>query len=168
MVEYIYIDVAMLSSHLAEPRLGRLEQVLHIFSYLKHHINSHLVFDQQYVAWNQEDYQEHDWQEFYENAKETIPPNAPEPRGHAVQMNAFVDANHTGNKITRCSHTGILIYLNCAPIIWYLKEQNMVESSTFGSEFIAMHILVELLESLRYKLRMMGVPIDGLANVFLR
>jgi len=162
----IYIDVAMLSSHLAEPRVGHLEQVFHIFSYLKHHINSHLVFDPQYVAWENAEFKEHDWQEFYRDAQEAIPTNAPEPRGHAVQMNAFVDANHAGNKITRRSHTGILIYLNCAPIIWYSKAQNTVESSTFGSEFIAMRILVELLESLRYKLRMMGIPIDGPVNTF--
>ncbi len=162
----IYIDVAMLSSHSAEPRLGHLEQVLNIFSYLKNHTNSHLVFDPQYVAWEQADFQEHDRQEFYKNVKEAIPTNAPKPREHAVQMNAFVDANHAGNKITRCSHTDILIYLNCAHIIWYSKAQNTVELSTFGSKFIAMHILVELLESLHYKLRMMGIPIDGPANVF--
>lgn len=29
-----------------------------------------------------------------------------------------------------------------------------------------MHILVEMLEALRYKLRMMGIPIDRPANVF--
>ncbi len=162
----IYIDVAMLSSHLAEPRIGHLEQVLHIFSYLKHHANSHLVFDPQYVSWEKADFQDHDWQEFYKDASEAMPPNAPEPRGHAVQMNAFVDASHAGNKITRRSHTGIIIYLNCSPIMWYSKAQNTVESSTFGSEFIAMRILVELLESLRYKLRMMGIPIDGPANAF--
>jgi len=162
----IYIDVAMLSSHLAEPRIGHLEQVFHIFSYLKHHTNSHLVFDPQYVSWNKAEFQEYDWQEFYKDAAEAIPPNAPEARGQPVQINAFVDANHAGNKITRQSHAGILIYLNYAPIIWYSKAQNTVESSTFGSEFIAMRILVEMLESLRYKLRMMGIPIDGPANAF--
>lgn len=162
----IYIDVAMLSSHLAEPRVGHLEQVLHIFSYLKHHINSHLVFDPQYVAWEGAGFHDHDWQEFYKDTTEPIPPNAPAPRGHAVQINAFVDANHAGNKVTRRSHTGIIIYLNCAPIIWYSKAQSTVEASTFGAEFIAMRIAVEQLEALRYKLRMMGVPIDGPANVF--
>jgi hypothetical protein len=156
----------MLSSHLAEPRIGHLEQVFHIFSYLKHHTSSHLVFDPQYIAWEKADFQEYDWQEFYKDTTEAIPPNTPEPRGYAVQINAFVDANHAGNKITRCSHTGILIYLNRAPTIWYFKAQNTVEASTFGSEFIAMRILVELLESLQYKLRMMGIPIDGPANAF--
>jgi hypothetical protein len=33
----IYIDVALLSSYLAQPRVGHLEQVFHIFSYLKHY-----------------------------------------------------------------------------------------------------------------------------------
>lgn len=83
-----------------------------------------------------------------------------------VQMNAFVDVNHAGNKLTRQSHTGIIIYLNCLPILWYSKAQSTTESSTFGSEFVAMRIMVELLESLRYKLRMMGIPTDGPANVF--
>ncbi len=106
----IYIDVAMLSSHLAQPRVGHLDQVLHIFSYLKHHINSHLVFDPNYVSWNTADFPEFDWTEFYYEAKEAKPPNAPEPRGHAVQMNAFVDVDHAGNRMTRRSQTGILIY----------------------------------------------------------
>jgi hypothetical protein len=58
------------------------------------------------------------------------------------------------------------MYLNCAPILWFSRAQNTVESSTFGSKFIAMHILVEMLESLRYKICMFGIPIDGPANVF--
>ena len=47
-----------------------------------------------------------------------------------------------------------------------LKRQETVETSTFGSEFVAMRIAVEIIEGLRYKLRMMGIPIDGPASVF--
>jgi hypothetical protein len=162
----IYIDVSLLSSYLAEPRVGHLEQVFHIFSYLKHHTNSHMVFDPNYVAWDQASFSDHDWSEFYQGVKEAVPPNAPKPRGNPVQINAFVDADHAGNRVTRRSQTGILIYLNCAPINWYSKSQSTVESSTFGSEFIALRILVEMLEGLRYKLRMFGIPIDGPSNVF--
>jgi hypothetical protein len=129
-------------------------------------MNSHLVFDPNYVSWDQVNFNDSDWKEFYGDVKEPIPPNAPPPRGHPVQINAFVDADHAGNKITQRSHTGILIYLNCSPTIWYSKAQSTVEASTFGSEFIAMRILVEMLEALRYKLRMMGIPIDGPANTF--
>ena len=77
----------------------------------------------------------------------------------------FVDANHARNRVNRRSHTGILIFLNKAPIIWYSKAQTTVESSTFGSEFVGMRIATDLVEGLRYKLRMLGVPIDGPANV---
>ncbi len=83
-----------------------------------------------------------------------------------MQINGFVDADHAGNKVTRWSHTGILLYLNCAPIIWFSKVQSTVKTSTFGSEFVAMRICTEMIEALRYKLRMFGIPIDGPANVF--
>ena len=42
----------------------------------------------------------------------------------------------------------------------------MVETSTFGSEFIAMCIMVERIESLWYKLQMFGIPIDRPTNVY--
>ena len=61
---------------------------------------------------------------------------------------------------------GILIFINKAPIIWCSKRTNTVEVSTFGSEIVAMRNAVESIESLRYKLRMSGVPILGLTNVF--
>ena len=53
-----------------------------------------------------------------------------------------------------------------APIIWYSKRQNTVETSSFGSEFIALRTGVEMIESLRYKLRMFGIPIDEPTYVF--
>jgi hypothetical protein len=141
-------------------------EVLHIFSYLKAHENSKLVFDPMPQAWDEGKFQSFDWSDFYRDAKEPIPPNAPLPRGNPIQINAFVDADHAGNRITRRSHTGFLIYANSAPIIWFSKAQTTVETSTFGSEFIAMKIAVELLEALHYKLRMFGIPIDGASNVF--
>ena len=48
----------------------------------------------------------------------------------------------------------------------HIRSQNTVEASTYGSEFVAMRILVEMLIGLRYKLRMFGIPIDGPCNVF--
>ena len=44
--------------------------------------------------------------------------------------------------------------------------QNTLESSIFGPKFTALRIATEMIEGLRYKLRMFGVPIDGPANVF--
>jgi hypothetical protein len=162
----IHIHVALLSSYLAQPRLGHLQQVLHIFAYLRCHEQSTIVFDHNPVDWDEEQFKKYDWTDFYGDVKESIPPNAPTPKGNPVQVNMFIDADHTANKMTRRSQTGIIIYINRAPIIWYSKSQNTVESSTFGSEFVALRIAVEMMEALRYKLRMFGIPIDGPSNVF--
>jgi hypothetical protein len=54
----------------------------------------------------------------------------------------------------RLSLTGIVLFCNRAPIIWFRKRQNSAEASTFGSEFTAMKNAVEIIEALRYKLSM--------------
>ena len=59
----------------------------------------------------------------------------------------------------------MLIFFNKAPIAWYSKKQNSIETSSFGSEFTAMKVATELSEGLRYKLRMMGIPLDGPTHV---
>jgi hypothetical protein len=75
----------------------------------------------------------------------SIPPNSPNPRVMPVQIYAFVDANHARNRVTHCWHTGVLIYLNRAPIMWYSKAHATVESSTIGSEFIVMRQATDMI-----------------------
>ena len=48
-----------------------------------------------------------------------------------------------------------------AQVIFHSKKQTIIESSVFGSEFVAMKTAMESARGLRYKLRMMGVPIAG-------
>jgi hypothetical protein len=169
----IHFEVAYLSQHLAYPRVGHLCQALHIFKYLDIHRENFLSFDPTRIQLpepidRRESAEEKrkTMKDFYPDAEEAKPPNAPAPRGKAVQINVFVDADHAGNVVTRKSHTGIITFLNMAPVSWYSKRQNTVESSTFSSEFVALRTTTEHIISLRYKLRMMGVPIDGPANVF--
>ena len=125
------------------------------------------MFDPAYPKVKEKWFQTYDWHDFYRDANECIPPNMPEARGLDVIITAFVDANHAGDKSDRKSQTGVLIFVNKAPIHWYSKKQNTVESSTFGAEFCAMKTALEMIEGLRYKLRMFGIPIDGPANVFV-
>jgi hypothetical protein len=132
--------------------------------WLKKHSRSRVEFDDGYVNWENK-FTDADWSEFYPDAVEPIPSNAPEARGPEVHVNCFVDADHAGNRITRRSHTGVLIYCSKAPFLWYYKRQNTVENSTFGSEIIDLKIATELIQALRYKLRMMGVALDGSANL---
>ena len=82
-----------------------------------------------------------------------------------MQLTAFVDADHAGNKVTRRSQTGIIIFANMTPIAWLSKRQNTIESSTFGSEFIALKVASEMIDGLRYKLKMLGVPLEGATRV---
>jgi len=59
-----------------------------------------------------------------------------------------------------------MIFIQMALIAWLSKRQPTVESSVFGAEFVAMKTGMEHLRALRYKLRMMGVPISGPSYVF--
>ena len=52
------------------------------------------------------------------------------------------------------------------PINFYSKKQLTIESSTYGSEFIALEAAQEMLDSLIYKLKMLGVPISGPVRIF--
>jgi hypothetical protein len=162
----IHLSVALLAQYLVQPRAGHLDQVFHMFAYLKTHSRSRIVLDDSKPLVDEQQFVQVDWTDFYPDAQEPIPPNAPAPRGNSVLLSCFVDADHAGNKLTRRSHTGIIIFCNRAPIIWFSKRQNTVETSTFGSEFIAARIAVELIEALRYKLRMFGIPIQGPTNVY--
>ena len=97
---------------------------------------------------------------------EDLPSNMPEPKGNPVIISMFIDAAFSGDLVTRRSQSGILIFLNQAPITWYSKQQNMVEALTFGLEFIALRVGCKMNDGLRCKLRMMGVPIEGPTNVY--
>ena len=53
-----------------------------------------------------------------------------------------------------------------APVAWSSKKQATIETSVFGSEFLALKHRMEYIRGLRYKLRMMGIPISGPAYVY--
>ena len=63
--------------------------------------------------------------------------------------------------------TGILVFLNNTPVRWVCKRQKTVETSTYSSELVSARLATELVMEIRYQLRMLGVPIDGPANMFI-
>ena len=162
----IICEISLLSSFLACPRVGHLEQALHVVAYLIQHQRSNLVMDDTEPDLSSlAEFQECDWSEYYPDAKEPTPQNMPEPRGKAVSTTCFVDSDHAGCRMTRRSQTCLFLFLNSAPVVWYSKRQTTVESSTFGSESIAMKTAMDHIQALRFKLRMFGVPIDGATRV---
>ena len=161
----ILLEKYLLSTHLASPYIGNLEQVVNIFGYLKDSSKRKLVFDPGLPKIDINRFHRFDWQDFYKGVKEAIPPNMPNPRGNSLSTHCFVDANHAGNTVTRRSQTGIIILVNKALIIAFSKRKNTVEASTFGGKFTELKNAVKLVKDLRYKLRMFGVPIEGPTNV---
>ena len=164
----IYLETAVLSQYLASPREEHLEAVYHVFAFLKPDPKMKKVFNPKGVEMDKSGFhsiEAKEWHDFYGDVVEELPPGMPPPRGKAVDITCFVDANHASNVITRRSQTCILIFVQNAPIIWYSKKQNTVEYSSFGSEFVALQSARDMIVDLRYKLRMFGVTIWGLASV---
>ena len=160
----ICLEVSMMSSYMAMPRWGHLQQVIHIFAHLKKFHNAELVYDPSDPVINEDEYEAKDWasSEFgHVEGKEELPANQPEPRGLGFIVRAKVDANHAACTVTRRSRTGFFVWINCALVYWWSKKQTSVETSSFGSEFVAMKQCCEYLRGLRYKLRMMGIPVNG-------
>ena len=50
--------------------------------------------------------------------------------------------------------------MNTVLVQWFSKKQSTVETSGFGTEFVAMKQGIDALKGLRCKLRMMGIPIS--------
>ena len=95
----ILLEVSMMSTYLAMPRQGHLEQVHHIFGYLKSHPKKKLFFNPQYASIDERSFNSYDWYDIYHDIKEAIPEDMPPPRGQSVSMHCFVDADHAATQL---------------------------------------------------------------------
>ena len=162
----VITEASLLASQLALPRECHLEALLHLFAHLGDKHNARLALDPTYPEINLKDFIECDWKSYYGNVEEAIPPNAPTPRGKDVDLRMYVDSDHAGEKKTRRSRTGFFIFLNSALITSLSKRQPTIETSVFGAEFVALKNGIETLRGLRYKLRMMGIPLESPNYIF--
>ncbi len=121
---------------------------------MKHqHETARVVFDPNMPNVNEDTFNtDASWRDFNGNVRKESPAKTPKPLGKPVCI-FIVDTNHAGNVNTRRFHTGILIYVvKNAPIVWFLEQQNAVESSSFGNVVVALQIAKEMLVAWRYKL----------------
>ena len=98
--------------------------------------------------------------------QEAVPPDIPQSQGKEVDIRMFVDTDHAGDKHVQRSRTGFFIYVNSALVMWCSNKQATIETSVFGSEFVALKHGIKTIRGLRYKLQMMGVPLTGPAYVY--
>ena len=144
----IALDFALISQYQASPRVGHLEAIYLIFNYLSKHKNWCIVFDATLPEIKETYFiQDADWIKFYHYSVEEDTAGMPEPLEQEVVISAFVDLNHARNK-TRQSYTGVFIFVSNSMITVFSKHQNTVESSTFGSELVAMRSCRDLLVAL--------------------
>ena len=85
----INTEVSMMSSHLALPRSGHLDEVFHIFAYLKKKHNSEMVYDPTEVDIDRSAFPREDWSySIYgdDNLEEVLPANMPLPLGRSFTI----------------------------------------------------------------------------------
>ena len=95
------------------PRLGHLERMKKLFGYLKNRPNGKILCDTSYPDHSQ--YQtpgEQNWDDFYPDAKEELPPDMPKPLGKPVRITCYVNDDHAHCKLTRRSVTGVFLFIN--------------------------------------------------------
>ena len=68
---------------------------------------------------------------------------------------------HARDQVTRRLVTGIILLVNNTPLVWISKRQKTVESLTYGSVLVAARVAIDLIiETMRYKHRMLGVKLE--------
>jgi hypothetical protein len=72
----IHLSVALMAQYLAQPRLGHLQQIFHIFAYIKGHLRSRIILDATIPHIDTNRFVPVDWSSFYPDAAKAIPPNA--------------------------------------------------------------------------------------------
>ncbi len=75
-------------------------------------------------------------------------------------MSIFFDSDHGYDKVTGRSMSGIIVLVGSTPIIWRSRRQGAVQTSTYGTEFSAMHMATEEAITTRYMLRSLGIAVS--------
>ena len=93
-------EVSNLSQYQAVPREGHLNELLHIFGYLKKRPKMSIYMDPSLpkIDYGAFKTRPQDFAEYYRDAHEHLPHDMPVPRGVSVSITTFVDASFAQNK----------------------------------------------------------------------
>jgi hypothetical protein len=84
-----------------------------------------------------------DFLDDYDGAKEELGDGLPEAFGRELETSVFLDTDHAHDHQTRCSITGIIVFVGSTPVLWPSKGQGCIATSTYTAEFVAMRYAVE-------------------------
>ena len=163
----IFSAVMTMSSFRSAPREGHLTRVKRIYGYLKKMRHGSTTFRVTQPDYSSIPTDQHDWMKsIYGKVEESIPHNAPEVKGPTVIHTVYKDANLCHDMVTGRSVTGIIHLLNKTVVDYTSKKQPRVETSTYGSEFMAARLATEQIIDMRLTLRYLGVDIKGPTYMF--
>ena len=72
-------EVSLLSSHVVLSREEHLHAAVHDVAHVGQRYNYRLVCDSLYLGKDHNVFKKYDWSDFYRDAKEVLPSNAPKP-----------------------------------------------------------------------------------------
>ena len=163
----IHAQVATMSRFRAAPSQGHMDRLKRIYSYAIRTKDYAIRF-----RTDQPDYsflpdQDFDWTySVYGNVQEILSDDMPDPPGEAVITTTTMDANLNHCLATGKSLTGCLHFVNKTSVDWYSKKQATVETSTYGSEFVAAKTATDQIMDIRQTLRYLGAPISAKSFLF--
>ena len=85
------------------------------------HPQGHILLDTSFHDWSPYNIEEYDWNEFYPDAIEELPPDMPEERGAKARITVYKDADHAHDQVTHRSITGVLLFVNNTVMTWISK-----------------------------------------------
>jgi hypothetical protein len=102
----------------------------------------------------------------YIKVEKLLPIDAPEPLGNHVKLLHYIDADLLHEIAMGRPATGVIHLNNMIPMEWYLKKQATMETTKYGSTFVADRICVERVIELHSTLRFLGVLIKEKSYMF--
>ena len=159
--------VMTMSSFRVAPRDGHLDRVKRIYGYLNKMRHAATRFRVKKPDLSSIPIPVYDWEKsIYGNVTEEIPNDIPKPYGQPIETICYVDANLQHDVITGRAVTGIIHLMNQSIVHYYTKKQGIVETATYGSEFMAARIATEQIMEMRLQLRYLGVRLANPTYLF--
>ena len=163
----ITTHVMSLSPYRIAPRIGHLDRAKRIVGYLAKIKHACIRFRTGAPDYSDLPIPVYDWStSVYNNPKEVLPTDAPEPLGKTVVTTHYCDASLFHDMLTGKAVTATLHFVNQTPCDWFSKKQATVETATYGSEFVAARTCVEQIIDIRNTLRYMGIPVEDRCYMF--
>ena len=163
----IHAQVATMSRFRAAPRQGYMDRLKRIYSYAIRTKDYAIRFRTDPPDYSFLPDRDFDWTySINGNVQEILPDNMSEPLGKAVITTTIMDANLNHCLATGKSLTGCLHFVNKTPVDWYSKKEATVETTTYGSEFVAAQTATEQIMDIRQTLRYLGAPIGTKSFLF--